>query len=161
MGSREPIRVLPDRSEGKGSPNRCPYLELHFLIHLQQRGHGRAGPCSLRWRPEALWAPGRGSEGRESIRLLSGRGCPRWLTGCSLARSLPPSVPPARPPACCLLLDACLHYRLPSRLSPLTPEVASQPSAGAPAWTRARVLCAAALRSGARLSSQVRVSRAG
>lgn len=70
MGSGEPVRLLGDRSEGLGGPDRCRYLELHFLIHLQQRGHGRAGPCPLHWRPEALWAPGRGSEGREESRLF-------------------------------------------------------------------------------------------
>lgn len=117
---------------GARRPDRRRYLELHFLIHLQQRGHGRAGPCPLRWRPEALWAPGRGSEGREETRLLSDATA---LAGSLTARSLAPSLPPCCLPAR-LLPAACSLSRSPSRLSPLTPDVTSQPIAGTPARMR-------------------------
>lgn len=130
-------RTARGSKRGVRRPDRRRYLELHFLIHLQQRGHGRAGPCPLRWRPEALWAPGRGSEGREETRLLSDAAALAGsLTAPSLARSLPPSVLLARPPACCLLPAACSLSRSPSRLSPLTPDVTSQPIAGTPARMR-------------------------
>ena len=111
---------------GMRGPELCRYLELLFLIHLQQRGHGQAGPCPLRWVPEVLWAPGRAPEGPEESPLPSGPGHPRWLAHRLLVPSLRAGRPPARPPAGCLL------SRSPSRLSPLTPEVASQPIAGTP-----------------------------
>lgn len=87
---------------------RCRYLELHFLIHFQQRGHGRAGPCPLRWRPEALWAPGRGPEGPEESRQPSGPRRPLWLSHYSLVPSLRAGRTSGRPPAACCLLAPSL-----------------------------------------------------
>lgn len=81
---------------GMRRPELCRYLELHFLIHLQQRGHGRAGPRPLRWVPEVLWAPGRAPEGPEESPLPSGPGRPRWLAHRLLVPSLRAGRPPAR-----------------------------------------------------------------
>lgn len=61
-------------------------------------------------------------------------GCSRdaaALAGSLTARSFAPSLRAVRPPAR-LLPAACSLSRSPSRLSPLTPELTSQPIAGTP-----------------------------
>lgn len=74
---------------------------------------------------------GEGPEGPEESRLPASTR-PASMAPSLLARSLRACGPSACPPAACLP-DACSHSPSPSRLSPLTPEVASQPMAGAPA----------------------------
>lgn len=153
-------RTARGSKRGVRRPDRRRYLELHFLIHLQQRGHGRAGPCPLRWRPEALWAPGRGSEGREETRLLSDAAALAGsLTARSLARSLPPSLgaacPPARllPAACCLLT---LSLALPAFAAHAGRYVtANRRDSG----EDAHVPCAAVLRFGSGRSIPAHISR--
>lgn len=51
---------------------------------------------------------GEGVRGTGGNSTALGRDRPRWLTHCSLARSLPPSVLLARPPAACCLLTLSL-----------------------------------------------------
>lgn len=149
-------QTAPGSKRGVRRPDRRRYLELHFLIHLQQRGHGRAGPCPLRWKPEALWAPGRGSEGREETRLLSDAAALAGsLTARSLAPSLPPCCLPARllPAACCLLT---LSLALPAFAAHAGRYVtANRRDSG----EDAHVPCAAALGFGSGRSSSALISR--
>lgn len=123
-----PIRSSPMPSPGVGGwvePGGSSELELHFLIHLQQRGHGQAGPCPLRWVPEVLWAPGRAPEGPEESPLPSGPGHPRWLAHRLLVPSLRAGRPPARPPAAILRPRVCAPSLSWSARDPLSVNLSS------------------------------------
>lgn len=125
-GRQRRYRAARESKGGIRKPGRRRYLELHFLIHLQQRGHGRAGPSAPLETGDAV---GSGEGGQRDGRNLGFSGDAAALVGSLTARLLPPSVQSVRPPACCRLPAGSL--RSPSRLSPLTPELTSQPIAGA------------------------------
>lgn len=98
---------------------------------------------------------GEGVRGTGGNSTALGRDRPRWLTHCSLARSLPPSVLLARPPACCLLPAHSLARPPGFRRSRRTLRHSQSPGLRRGC---ARP-CAAALRFGSGRSSPAHISR--
>jgi hypothetical protein len=132
MGSGEPVR-LRRGLEARGKKAWTDAATLSFTSWSTFSNEAMAGPGRVRSAGDRRRCGLRGG-GQRDLRNL---GCPQdpaALAGFLTACLFPPSVPSVRPSA--RLPAACSLSCSPSRLSPLTPEVTSQPIAGTPARLR-------------------------